>query len=139
MEARSVPFEIGVGVSGPPQAVMLSFLARLEARRMVKGRLAVLGVVAASLRRTVTSKGPLPEAVPEIKPVEGSRANPCGRAPPELHQARGGRPRGGKRNSLTAAVSARLYPRWKDFHDLRMSLDPEERMLNPYLKKILAS
>ncbi len=51
----------------------------------------------------------------------------------------GGRPHWGKLNSLTAADFARLYPRWKDFHDLRMSLDPEERMLNPYLKKILAS
>jgi len=51
----------------------------------------------------------------------------------------GGRPHWGKLNSLKAADFAALYPRWNDFHELRMSLDPQERLLNPYLKKILAS
>ncbi len=51
----------------------------------------------------------------------------------------GGRPHWGKLNSLKNADFAALYPRWNDFHDLRKSLDPEERLLNPYLKTILAS
>lgn len=50
----------------------------------------------------------------------------------------GGRPHWGKLNSLAAADFAKLYPRWNDFHELRKSLDPEERLLNPYLKKIMA-
>lgn len=49
----------------------------------------------------------------------------------------GGRPHWGKLNSLTAADLAKLYPRWNDFHELRKSVDPEERLLNPYLKKIM--
>lgn len=50
----------------------------------------------------------------------------------------GGRPHWGKLNSLTAADFAKLYPRWNDFHALRKSLDPGERLLNSYLKKIMA-
>jgi len=45
----------------------------------------------------------------------------------------GGRPHWGKLNSLTGADFAGLYPRWKDFLDLRRSLDPQGRMLNAYL------
>ena len=50
--------------------------------------------------------------------------------------APGGRPHWGKMNSLAAADFARLYPRWRDFLAVRASLDPEGRMLNPYLKKV---
>jgi FAD-linked oxidoreductase len=46
----------------------------------------------------------------------------------------GGRPHWGKLNSLTGADFAGLYPRWKDFLNLRRQLDPDARMLNPYLK-----
>ena len=31
---------------------------------------------------------------------------------------------------------AQRYPRWKDFLEVRASLDPEAKMLNPYLKKV---
>lgn len=51
----------------------------------------------------------------------------------------GGRPHWGKLNSLTDADFAALYPRWRDFHALRKSLDPEDRLLNPYLRTILSS
>lgn len=50
----------------------------------------------------------------------------------------GGRPHWGKLNSLKAADFASLYPRWNDFHALRKSLDPDDRLLNPYLKGLLA-
>lgn len=50
----------------------------------------------------------------------------------------GGRPHWGKLNSLKNADFAALYPRWNDFHALRKSLDPEERLLNPYMKAIMA-
>ncbi|MFM5924744.1 MAG: D-arabinono-1,4-lactone oxidase [Novosphingobium sp.] len=31
---------------------------------------------------------------------------------------------------------AQLYPRWKDAAEVRRTLDPQGRMLNPYLKGI---
>jgi FAD/FMN-containing dehydrogenase len=51
----------------------------------------------------------------------------------------GGRPHWGKLNSLKAPDFAALYPRWKDFNDLRRQMDPEGRMLNPYLKGVFGA
>jgi len=48
----------------------------------------------------------------------------------------GGRPHWGKLNSLKTADFVSLYPRWNDFSELRRQMDPEGRMLNPYLKGI---
>ncbi len=53
-----------------------------------------------------------------------------------LYQPLGGRPHWGKMNTLTAADFAQRYPRWGDFLALRAQLDPEGRMLNPYLKRV---
>ena len=47
----------------------------------------------------------------------------------------GGRPHWGKMNTLKAADFAALYPRWNDFQRVRRELDPDGRMLNPYLKE----
>jgi FAD-linked oxidoreductase len=49
----------------------------------------------------------------------------------------GGRPHWGKLHSLTAQELAALYPRWKDAMDVRQTLDPEGRLLNPYLRRLL--
>jgi FAD/FMN-containing dehydrogenase len=50
----------------------------------------------------------------------------------------GGRPHWGKLHTLDAQRLAALYPRhWRDFQELRRSLDPQGKMLNPYLKTIL--
>jgi FAD-linked oxidoreductase len=46
----------------------------------------------------------------------------------------GGRPHWGKLHNLQGAQLAALYPNWKDFLAVRQRLDPEGRMLNPYLK-----
>lgn len=51
----------------------------------------------------------------------------------------GGRPHWGKLNSLKTADFAALYPRFKDFADLRRQLDPQGRMLNPYLRGVFAA
>jgi FAD-linked oxidoreductase len=51
----------------------------------------------------------------------------------------GGRPHWGKLNSLRGTDFAALYPKWKDFLELRRSLDPEGRLLNDYLKGIFLS
>jgi len=48
----------------------------------------------------------------------------------------GGRPHWGKLNSLKAPDFAELYPRWNDFLAVRRRLDPDGRMLNPYLKAV---
>lgn len=45
-----------------------------------------------------------------------------------------GRPHWGKLHTLRGQQLAALYPRWKDFLAVRQELDPEGRMLNPYLK-----
>jgi FAD-linked oxidoreductase len=50
-----------------------------------------------------------------------------------------GRPHWGKLNSLTGTDFASLYPRWKDFLDLRRSLDPQGRLLNDYLKELFGA
>ena len=46
----------------------------------------------------------------------------------------GGRPHWGKLHNLRGQPLAALYPRWNDFLKVRAELDPEGRMLNPYLK-----
>ncbi len=46
----------------------------------------------------------------------------------------GGRPHWGKLHSLKAAELAGLYPNWNDFLKVRRELDPQGRLLNPYLK-----
>jgi FAD-linked oxidoreductase len=47
-----------------------------------------------------------------------------------------GRPHWGKLNSLKAPDFADLYPRWRDACEVRRSVDPTGRMLNPYLKSV---
>jgi len=47
-----------------------------------------------------------------------------------------GRPHWGKLNTLTSKDFAALYPRWKEAMAVRRALDPQGRMLNPYLKKV---
>ncbi|MCW8194846.1 FAD-binding protein [Proteobacteria bacterium 005FR1] len=44
-----------------------------------------------------------------------------------------GRPHWGKINTLGASEFTGLYPRWKDFKELRQALDPDGKFLNPYL------
>lgn len=46
----------------------------------------------------------------------------------------GGRPHWGKLHSLNGGRLEALYPNWNDFLEVRRELDPEERMLNLYLK-----
>lgn len=45
-----------------------------------------------------------------------------------------GRPHWGKLHTLRGQQLQALYPRWNDFLAVRQELDPEGRMLNPYLK-----
>lgn len=45
-----------------------------------------------------------------------------------------GRPHWGKLHTLRGQQLQAIYPRWNDFLAVRRELDPEGRMLNPYLK-----
>jgi FAD-linked oxidoreductase len=49
----------------------------------------------------------------------------------------GGRPHWGKLHSLKARDLEALYPRWRDAMNVRQSLDPQGRFLNPYLRELL--
>lgn len=47
-----------------------------------------------------------------------------------------GRPHWGKLNDMSSTELAAAYPRWKDFHVVRRELDPQGKLLNPYLRKL---
>ena len=49
----------------------------------------------------------------------------------------GGRPHWGLLHNLQGSQLAALYPNWNDFLAVRKRLDPEGRMLNPYIKGLL--
>ncbi len=53
-----------------------------------------------------------------------------------LYLRKGGRPHWGKLHSLEAARLASLYPKFKQFNELRKDLDPNGKFLNPHLAKI---
>lgn len=48
----------------------------------------------------------------------------------------GGRPHWGKLHSLNARQLQKLYPRWKEFTDVRQALDPQGRFLNAHLRSV---
>lgn len=64
---------------------------------------------------------------------------PCFATVEPLLRAAGGRPHWGKMHTLAAADLAALYPRWDDFQRVRRELDPEGRMLSPYLRQLLGA
>ncbi|SNS79097.1 D-arabinono-1,4-lactone oxidase [Sphingopyxis indica] len=51
-----------------------------------------------------------------------------------IFRRHGGRPHWGKLHSLKARDLAQIYPRWRDANEVRRELDPQGRMLNPFLK-----
>ncbi len=53
-----------------------------------------------------------------------------------IYQPYAGRPHWGKMHTLTPQQLASRYPRWSDFLAVRAELDPQGRMLNPYLRTL---
>jgi L-gulono-1,4-lactone dehydrogenase len=49
----------------------------------------------------------------------------------------GGRPHWGKLFERTPAQLAAIYPGWSDFCALRAELDPDERLVNPFISRVL--
>jgi FAD-linked oxidoreductase len=54
----------------------------------------------------------------------------------QVFRRHAGRPHWGKLHDRSPAELRALYPRWDDFLNLRRTLDPAGRMLNPYLKSL---
>jgi len=50
-----------------------------------------------------------------------------------------GRPHWGKIHSMSAAEFSSVYPRWRDFLEVRAALDPEGRMLNDHLRTLFGT
>lgn len=53
-----------------------------------------------------------------------------------IFRRHGGRPHWAKLHDMDAGQLAAAYPRWADFHALRRELDPQGRLLNPYLRRL---
>jgi len=53
-----------------------------------------------------------------------------------IFRKHGGRPHWGKLHSLGAADFEKLYPRWNDVQAVRRQLDPQGKLLNPFLRKV---
>ncbi|MDD9901599.1 MAG: FAD-binding protein [Alphaproteobacteria bacterium] len=49
----------------------------------------------------------------------------------------GGRPHWGKQHTMDAKELSKRYPNWDNFMRVRQQLDPEGRLLNPHLSKVL--
>jgi FAD/FMN-containing dehydrogenase len=49
----------------------------------------------------------------------------------------GARPHWGKLHNYSPAELRAQYPQWKRFAELRRDLDPQGRMLTPYMKQLL--
>eukprot|EP00439_Symbiodinium_sp_Y106_P089428 s1_g1964.t1 len=54
----------------------------------------------------------------------------------EIFRKYAGRPHWGKLHTLAANDLEALYPRWQDFCEVRKRLDPDTKMLNPFLRKL---
>ncbi|HEY0843822.1 MAG TPA: D-arabinono-1,4-lactone oxidase [Noviherbaspirillum sp.] len=50
-----------------------------------------------------------------------------------------GRPHWGKLHDFSARELAALYPRWKDFQEVRRRMDPHGRLLNPHLRALFGA
>ncbi len=57
----------------------------------------------------------------------------------EIFLKYGGRPHWGKRFKAKDAELAKLYPKWKDFKELRGKMDPTNKFLNPYLTEVFTA
>jgi FAD-linked oxidoreductase len=53
-----------------------------------------------------------------------------------IFRRHGGRPHWGKLHNFTPAELAAAYPRWRDFHEVRQTLDPQGRMLTPPMARL---
>ncbi len=55
-----------------------------------------------------------------------------------IYQTLAGRPHWGKLHTLEAAQLSRLYPKWREFNEVRRALDPVRSLLNKHLRAVFA-
>ena len=63
---------------------------------------------------------------------------PMFKAVEKIFKKYGGRPHWGKINTMTGQELAGHYKHWDDFKEVRHTLDPKGKFLNPYLKSIFS-
>ena len=63
---------------------------------------------------------------------------PMFKAVEKIFKKYGGRPHWGKINTMTGQELAGHYKHWDDFKEVRQTLDPQGKFLNPYLKSIFS-
>ncbi len=80
--------------------------------------------------------GDEPHATISIHRVASEDYNPYFDIMEPIFWKYGGRPHWGKLHSLGHRELSQLYPRFKDFMEIRESLDPNGRMLNQHLKNL---
>jgi len=54
----------------------------------------------------------------------------------EIVLAHQGRPHWAKLHTCQTEYLKSQYPHWEDFMKVRQTLDPEQKLLNPYLKEL---
>jgi L-gulono-1,4-lactone dehydrogenase len=72
-----------------------------------------------------------------VHQYQGAAWEPYFRAVERIMSEYEGRPHWGKRHFQTAETLERLYPRWRDFQEVRARLDPEGRFSNAYTDRVL--
>src|SRR5919204_1730736 len=72
-----------------------------------------------------------------VHQYQGGVWEPYFRSVEEIMSEYGGRPHWGKRHFQTAETLEGLYPRWRDFQEVRARLDPEGRFRNAYTDRVL--
>jgi FAD-linked oxidoreductase len=72
-----------------------------------------------------------------VHQYQGASWEPYFRAVERIMSEYEGRPHWGKRHFQTAETLEKLYPRWRDFHEVRARLDPEGRFSNTYTDRVL--
>ena len=72
-----------------------------------------------------------------VHQYQGAAWEPYFRAVEQIMSEYEGRPHWGKRHFQTAETLQKLYPRWRDFREVRSRLDPEGRFSSAYTDRVL--
>lgn len=69
---------------------------------------------------------------------KGMEFQPYFDAMEEVFQHHGGRPHWGKMHNMTSDKLRTAYPKFNDFLSVRSKLDPDEMLVNGYLRRLFA-
>ena len=111
--------------------VLREVLKRLDARKDVFFPVEVRFVAQDDAWLSPFSQGPAISIA--VHALEGENFDYLFKEFEPLYNQYNGRPHWGKLHSLKRADLAKLYPRFNDFEDIRATLDPTGKFLNPHL------